>query len=191
MAYIEIDKNLVFQKLQESLAEEDRPKVPQEAASEQIAADIAKSLEEAEKTKLNQPEAGIRFIFKHTHIQLREGVWEFIVLSVHFLVEFHNPVAVGIGLAEAVRKAVSITTRLDQFDLYLCNAILRVVNRHLASPDILKIIEADRTEIERELTNTGVPIPSNLEERLHHLREEGVLAEVFHGKRGPFYRVVF
>jgi len=191
MAYIEIEKDQVLQELQKSLDEAPPPKIEEKVQPELVAAEIKKSLEEAEKTDLNQPEAGVRFIVKSTHIQLQDGVWEFVVLSVHLLVEYHNPIAVGMGIAEAVRKAVAITTRLQPFDLYLCNAILRIVKRHRDSPKVLKIIEADRAEIEKELTDAEVPIPPNLDEMLHELREKGVLAEVFHGTRGPYYRVVF
>ncbi|HSU59377.1 MAG TPA: hypothetical protein VLI55_08700, partial [Bryobacteraceae bacterium] len=46
----------------------------------QATSSVLESLENLERSELNRPEAGVSFIFRSTHIQLREGIWEFLIL---------------------------------------------------------------------------------------------------------------
>jgi hypothetical protein len=191
MAYVEIAKEQVLQRY---VADSDLTKaveIQESPKTKQAAAAILEDLEAIEKSQLNRLDGAVSFIINHTHVQLRDGIWEFILLAGHVVVDHSNPIVLALELVEAVRKARSIVTRLDPLELFVCNAILNVVRPKRERKKELEVKEASVKEIQEELAKAAAPPILNLEAILHHLREEKVLEEVFHEGRGPYYRVKF
>jgi hypothetical protein len=190
MPYVEIPKD--HRALQMYLAEVNGAQdlnLAQGGDSVQAANSVLESLENLERSELNRPEAGVSFIFRSTHIQLREGIWEFLILAGHLAID-HNLIGQALTAAEAIRKAVSIVTTLDPTELMVASASLRVVGRKSEDGRILEIKEAAIQEIEEELRKAKLPPPPNIENILDHLCPR-VIEKVFHEGRGPYYKVVF
>jgi|SRR6185312_1780096 len=190
MPYVEIPKD--HRALQMYLAEVNGSQdlnLERGGDTAQATSSVLESLENLERSELNRPEAGVSFIFRSTHIQLREGIWEFLILAGHLAID-PNPIGQALTAAEAIRKAVSIVTALDPMELMVSSAILRVIRRKTEGGRILEVKEADIQEIEKELKNAGLPPPANIEDILDHLCPR-VLEKVFYEGRGPYYKVVF
>jgi hypothetical protein len=188
MAYVEIPKDRALEEYLEALNGR-RGSALQTPKDEQAATSVLESLEALERSDLNRAEAGVSFIIRSTHIQLREAIWEFLILAGHLAID-PNPIGQILTGAEAIRKGISVVTTLDPMELMVANAILRVVRRKTRDGKFLEVKEADVPEIEEELGKVGLPVPANLEGILDHLCPR-VLEKLFHGERGPYYKVVF
>jgi len=189
MAYVEIPRDHALQSYLAELHGVQGWKLDEAGDTTQAASAVLESLENLESSALNRPEAGVSFIIRSTHIQLREGVWEFLILAGHLAID-PNPIGQILTAAEAIRKAVSIVTTLDPMELMVSNAILRVVRRKNEDGKILEVKEAGVQEIEEELKKAGLPNPPNIENILDQLCPR-VVEKVFHEGRGPYYKVVF
>jgi hypothetical protein len=189
MAYVEIPRDRAFQHYLAALDGAKSVEWSQGTEAAQAADLVRESLESLERSPLNRPEAGVSFIVASTHIQLREGIWEFLILTGHMMID-PNPVGQALTVAEAVRKAISIVTPLDPMELMVSNAILRVVRRKTEDGRILEVKEASIDEINQELKKAGLTAPPKLAAILDHLCPR-VVEKVFHDERGPYYKVVF
>jgi hypothetical protein len=189
MAYVEIPRDRALQSYLAELNGAQGLNLEEDSDTAQAASSVLENLENLERSRLNRPEAGVSFIFRSTHIQLREGIWEFLILAGHLAID-PNPIGQVLTTAEAIRKAMSIVTTLDPMELMVSNAILRVVRRKSEDGRILEVKEANVREIEAELKKAGLPAPPNFEDTLDHLYPR-VVEKVFHEGRGPYYKVVF
>jgi hypothetical protein len=189
MAYVEIPKDRALHRYLAELNGDQGLKPEEGGETAQAATSVLESLETLERSQLNRPEAGVSFIIRSTHIQLREGIWEFLILAGHLAID-PNPIGQVLTAAEAIRKAVSIVTTLDPMELMVANAILRVVRRKSQDGKMLEVKEAGVQEIELELKKAGLPALPNIGGILERLCPR-VVEKVFHDGRGPYYKVVF
>jgi hypothetical protein len=191
--YVEVEKGQVLDYLLRNaeLSAEEQSAI--QAADDQARKAIVGDLEALEAAPINQQEGALKILIKDTHVNLRGSLWEVLQLGIELLIEHKNPLAIVGAVGRAIHNIREKVTRIkDPVELLTAKAIVRVAAAKKRAGKIIDIPEVSVEEITKDLRDHGFPAaPPNLSELVAHLRGEGVVRDVFHNGRGPYYVVTF